>query len=66
MDEKLDIVEELGAVKTVNAAETDPVKAVTDLTDGGTDVSPTYWASRKLIRTLLILSEHEGSMFRSD
>lgn len=39
MDEKLDLAEELGAIETINAAETDPVKAVTDLTDGGADVS---------------------------
>lgn len=39
MDEKLDLAEDQGAVETVDASETDPVKAVVDLTDGGADVS---------------------------
>lgn len=39
MDEKLEVAEELGAAETVNAAETDPVKAVNDITDGGAAVS---------------------------
>jgi alcohol dehydrogenase/NADPH2:quinone reductase len=39
MDEKLEIAEDLGAVETVNGAETDPVEAVSELTDGGADVS---------------------------
>ncbi|MFT4891369.1 MAG: alcohol dehydrogenase [Halobacteriales archaeon] len=39
MDEKLDKAEELGAVATVNAADTDPVAEVRDITDGGAAVS---------------------------
>ena len=39
MDEKLEKAEELGAVATVNAAETDPVSEVRDITDGGAAVS---------------------------
>jgi len=38
-DRKLQTAEELGAVATVNAAETDPVAEVRAITDGGADVS---------------------------
>jgi alcohol dehydrogenase len=39
-DEKLDIAEEMGAVSTINAEDTDDIpKAIHDLTDGGANLS---------------------------
>lgn len=38
-DDKLDLARRIGAVKTVNSTNTDPVAAIRDLTGGGADMS---------------------------